>query len=80
MLLTGEKADTIHDWRGLTLDQCKNLAASTDRGQFWTYKEAVGGCTVTITATKVSAPGSGVISGSGKCGTPMPLDGNAFII
>ena len=69
----GEETDKILEWQGLTLDQCKNLAASTDRGQFWTYKRSEHSCIVKETALEESLEDhSGVMSGVRQCGTPLP--------
>ena len=69
----GEEGDKILEWQGLTLDQCKNLAASTDRGQFWTYKRSERSCIVKETALEEALEDhSGVMSGVKECGTALP--------
>ena len=76
---TSELPDNpIHDWKGLTLNQCKNLAASTDLGgQFWTYKQKERQCIVKSSSSRQEKSAhSGIISGA-RCG--VPLSGNALI-
>ena len=70
--------DPIHDWKGLTLNQCKNLAASTDLGgQYWTYKQEEGQCIVKSSSWRQEkAAHSGIVSGA-RCGVAQP--GNAFV-
>ena len=69
----GEETDKILEWQGLTLDQCKNLTASTDRGKYWTYKRSERSCIVVKenAVKKELSAGSGVMSGVRECGTAL---------
>ena len=79
----GDPLRIIHDWRGLSLGQCKTLAASTigtTVGKSWTYKTDGQNCIVIHNvkdarfhhsfAQHSSSPQSGIISGKG-CGNGM---------
>ena len=73
MDLSSGPGEIIHHWKGLFLDQCKDLAASTDQGNFWTYKIAERHCIVKASSLrKELAARSGVMSGVRQCGTPLP--------
>ena len=75
----GDPLRIIHDWRGLSLGQCKTLAASTigtTVGKSWTYKTDGQNCIVKDArfhhsfTQHSSSPRSGIISGKG-CGNGM---------